>query len=112
VPDYFQHQHSQNKGSDSTVVPVSALYDQVKPGAGGVEHAREGVKLSVGNQMAPYKPPPKPLMLREERGGTFCTKPDCNAYPMRDTEHGYCSGHARSYGLVETWSTKKKKKSA
>lgn len=107
MPDYFQHQHAQRKGDDN-VVPVSALYDQVKPGAGGVEHSNGTIQLATGIQMQGMPAPvvPEPKLTREEQGLRTCASEGCSAFPMKKLDH--CAGHARSLGLVENWTTTKK----
>jgi hypothetical protein len=103
MPDYYAHQHSQNQSTDSNVVRLSSLYTVVG-GSGGVEHANGDIQLAVGNQLAAYKPPAR--RGKDSPGRALCASEDCKAYPMKEIEH--CSGHARSLGLVESWSTKKK----
>ena len=94
---YYTHQHSQNQG-DGDVVQVSSLYT-VAPGAGGVEHATEGVELAKGNQLAAYKAPAR--RGKDSPGRALCASEGCKAYPMKTLE--YCSGHARSLGLIDSW---------
>ena len=94
---YYTHQHSQNQG-DGDVVLLGSLYT-VAPGAGGVEHATEGVELARGNQVAAYKAPAR--RGKDSPGRALCAADDCKAYPMKTFE--YCTGHARSLGLVNSW---------
>ena len=89
---FFQHQHSQNQG-DGNVALVATLYDQVKPGSGGVEHANGTVQRATEVQMRP-PPPPKHYPTPEELGKTSCAKEACKAYPTRDSD--FCIGHKRS----------------
>ena len=103
MPDYYAHQHSQNKVNDSNIVQLSSLYTVVG-GSGGVEHTNGDIKLAVGNQLAAYKPPAR--RGKDSPGRTLCVSDECKAYPMKSLE--YCSGHARSLGLIDSWSTKKK----
>ena len=110
MPDYYQHQHAQNVG-DGNIKPVSSLYDQVKPGSGGVEHSTGTVRLAQGVQMRPPPPPPPPpkKVTKEDRaqqGLRTCSSEGCGAFPMKRLDH--CAGHARSLGLVENWTTTKK----
>lgn len=45
---------------------------------------------------APYKPPKR--RKSDSPGRILCSQPDCKAFPMKDIP--YCTGHARSLGLV------------
>ena len=103
MPDYYAHQHSQNGTNDSNIVKLSSLYTVVG-GSGGVEHANGDVRLAVGNQLAAYKPPAR--RGKDNPGRALCASESCKAYPMKTTD--YCSGHARSLGLIDSWSTSKK----
>ncbi len=102
--NFYQHQHSQN--ADSNVVQVSALYAQngqeVKTGSGGVEHAEGDVQRSTQTMMRPHQR----RKADYAPGKALCTVEGCKAFPMKTEE--VCSGHARSMGLIENWSTKKK----
>jgi hypothetical protein len=102
MPDanFYAHQHSQSSGDVDTVVPLSSMFT-VANGAGGVEHAREGVRISVGNLMSPYKPPKRRLQDNPEK--VLCANDGCKAFPMKAGDHGLCTGHARSAGLIENW---------
>lgn len=102
MPDtnYYAHQHSQSTGDTETVVPLASLYT-VAGGSGGVEHAREGVKLAVGNQQAAYKPPIR--RLKDNPDQLLCQEDGCKGFPMKSSDHGFCTGHARSKGLIENW---------
>lgn len=106
MPDYFAHQHSQNADNDDNVVTVATLYaehgQEVKEGAGGVEHETGDIVRSTQTMFrdhqrrkADYAP-----------GKALCSVEGCKAFPMK-TET-VCSGHARSMGLIDNWSTKKK----
>lgn len=100
MPDYYAHQHSQNKGDHSgdSVVKLSSLYTVVG-GSGGVEHATDGVELAVGNQLAAYVPPKR--RAKDNPDKILCQQDDCKAFPMKTLD--YCTGHARSRGLIENW---------
>ena len=97
--NFYKHQNSQSEGLTRTI----ALYGEHKGGSGGVNHANEGTALVVGNQQAPYKKPKR--RLKDDPTKLLCIQEGCKAYPMKTEE--YCSGHARSLGLIENWSTKK-----
>ena len=102
--NFYQHQHSQS--ADSNVVQVSALYNQngqvVKGGSGGVEHAEGDVQRSTQTMMRPFQR----RKADYAPGKALCSVEGCKAFPMKTEE--VCSGHARSMGLIENWSTKKK----
>lgn len=93
---FYTHQHAQGQGD--TVVSVQSLMT-VLGGSGGVEHANGDVRLAVGNQISPYKPPAR--RGKDSPGKVLCSKDGCKAYPMKEMD--LCTGHARSSGLIENW---------
>ena len=104
MPNYYAHDHSQSAPSNPDVVPLSSLYTRVD-GAGGTSHLHEGVKQVAGApMMRPYEAPKRRQDDNPERA--LCAHEGCRAWPMKELE--YCSGHARSLGLIENWSTKPK----
>ena len=105
MPNYYEHQHSQSS-TGSNVVTVGALYGQngqeVKGGSGGVEHAEGNVQRATQTMMRPHQR----RKADYAPGKALCTVEGCKAFPMKT--HDVCSGHARSMGLIDNWSTKKK----
>ena len=100
MPDqYYTHDNVQSARKNPNVVLVSSLYTKA-PGAGGTTHAREGVELvTTGSAFSPYVPPSRRAKDNPDR--LLCSHEGCKAYPMKDLE--YCTGHARSMGLIENW---------
>jgi len=68
--------------------PVTAT---MRPLAGG-----EGVGPATWST-APYK---KKRRVKDN-GKTLCASEGCRAYPMTSQE--YCTGHARSLGVIKNW---------
>lgn len=94
MPNYYHHQHTGNSGNPNHV-PVSSLYDR-QAGGEGVAAVNPNVQRVSGSMMRDYqppKPPPPPPVLCEVDG--------CKAYPMKSDDHGLCTGHARSAGLLK-----------
>lgn len=82
------HQHAL-KGS-----PVSNLIPAYATGGEGIERAD---RHSTAPYIKPEDRKPKRVLCKANEG-------TCKGSPMPST--GYCSGHARSMGLIENWSTK------
>jgi hypothetical protein len=96
--NFYKHQHAQSESNNPAVVPLSSRFTRLD-GSGGVNHQREGVQRAVGNMQAPYK---KPIRRKQDNPDILlCQEDDCKAYPMKSLE--YCTGHARSKGLIENW---------
>ena len=98
----FNHQHAAAAKSGRNIAPAN----QGRTLAPGTHHQeRPGVSKAPGNYfMAPYK---KPARRRKDNPDKLlCAEDGCNAFPMREIE--YCTGHARSKGLIDNWSTNRK----
>jgi hypothetical protein len=104
MPNYYAHQHTQS--GSSTVVPVGELYAQngqvVKAGSGGVEHSTSNIKPATYTMLRPHQR----RKADYAPGKALCTVEGCKAFPMKTQD--VCSGHARSMGLIDNWSTKRK----
>jgi len=99
MPDYYAHDHSQSAPTNPDVVPLSSLYTRVD-GVGGTSHVHEGVTQVQGApMMRSYERPKRRAKDNPDR--VLCAHEGCKAYPMKDLE--YCTGHARSMGLIENW---------
>jgi len=98
----FVHQHAAAQRSGRNVVPVSSTVTRAD--AGGQVLQTEGkVQRAPGNYyMAPYKKPPR--RRKDNPDKLLCAEDGCGAFPMRELE--YCTGHARSKGLIENWKSR------
>lgn len=102
MTDFYAHDHSQARGNNPNVKPLSALYDGVVAGAGGVNHGHGTVKLAVGNMQRAYQEPAR--RGKDSPDKVLCAFQGCKAFPMKTIE--YCTGHARSLGLIENWASR------
>jgi len=99
MPNFYAPDHSQSAPSNPNVVPLSSLFTRVD-GRGGTSHVHEGVEqVDGGPMMRPYERPKRRAKDNPDR--VLCSHEGCRAYPMKDLE--YCTGHARSLGLIENW---------
>ena len=96
------YQRTQNSQNDGISLAHTISGENVQ-GVGGVQHASGDIQPAGLHSTAPYRPPKRRAHDKGEQ--LLCSAEDCKAYPMKT--HPYCSGHARSLGLV-SWSTKKK----
>ena len=74
--------------------PVSGITPEYAAGGEGIDRA---TRFSTAPYIAPKDRKPKVKLCLANEG-------TCKGSPMPST--GYCSGHSRSMGLIENWSTK------
>lgn len=100
---FFRHANSQNEG----IVLAHTMYGQPSvegnyAAQGSVGPEGSTIQRSTYSVMAAYVTPEEKLTqtIHTERR---CKGKDgtCKGFPMKDLD--YCSGHARSLGLVENW---------
>lgn len=81
-------QHALKGDLVSNLVPTYAT---------GGEDVGKATRFSTAPYIAPEDRKPKVKLCKANEG-------TCKGSPMPST--GYCSGHSRSMGLIENWSTK------
>jgi len=86
------HQNASAEG----VALTHTLYGEPVQGGGGVTHAHGNIQLAGLHSTLPYKPPKR--RDRDNPDRILCMFDGCKAFPMKTQE--YCTGHARSLGLV------------
>ena len=98
--DFYTHQHAQKAGEGSTVVRVGQLEGRALADSHGREGGlRDGISVAVGNVFEPYVKPKR--RRKDNPDKLLCMEDGCNAFPMKELD--YCTGHARSMGLIENW---------
>ena len=90
--DFYANQNA----SAPNVAPVYSLYGEKVGGTQGIVSGGD-VQLATAYSTAPYRPPKR----RDKDSPTklLCSSEGCKAWPIK--AHPYCSGHARSLGLVD-----------
>lgn len=88
----YAHQHS----SGSHVVLAHSRVGSPVASPEGIE-AGGNIRKAGLLSSAPYKPPKR--RKRDSPAKVLCASEGCKAYPMKIFP--YCTGHARSLGLVE-----------
>jgi len=98
MPDnFYDSQHSQGEG---VVLAHTLMGQPVGTTTAAAAQATENADVSnaSGWSTRPYKPPAR---RRYDGDGKakLCSAENCRAFPMKSVP--YCSGHARSLGLVD-----------
>jgi len=93
MPTHYAHDHSQARGNNPNVQPVSALYDGVVQGAGGVVHAHGTVQRAVGNMQRAYQEPARRGLDSPDK--PLCSHEGCRAFPIKTST--FCIAHSLKF---------------
>lgn len=86
------------------VALTHTLYGEPVQGSGGVTHTHGNIQPAGLHSTLPYRPPKR--RDRDNPDRILCSFDGCKAFPMKT--HPYCTGHARSLGLIENWKPSEK----
>jgi len=75
---------------------TSTLYGEPVQGGNGLTHAHGDIQPAGLHSTLPYRPPKR--RDRDNPDRLLCSFEGCRAFPMKSQV--YCTGHARSLGLV------------
>lgn len=91
---HFRHENSSADG----IALAHTVYGEHVTATARPDATMPNVQPSIGNIMAPYKPPPR--RKSDSPDIALCAEEGCKGFPVSDLD--YCAGHARKRGLLLT----------